>query len=469
MNSLQNRVAVPLTAAVVAAGALTGTPGWAAPPDNDARAAAQRISPPVTVSGTLVEATQEAEGFDSSSCESSDASVWYRFTAPKRGAIVIELDAAGDMDATVDLLQRVRSRLNPIECDDTDKRGIATIDTDALTGGDEYAIRVGNQEGSVADAFTLRVLVPSPPPEPPGKPLPAKGVKDKVNRLTNVGDAYTTPMIAGRTMRLSLRSDTCTRLEVYGPGTRDFDGDAEKVLGCKGYGLYTPTESGRHHLVVAASSRTRGTQRYKLRVAPARRDDTTPGIFIRNNARVSGKVNGGVDSRDLYRFDVTRRSTLSLSVTGDAELRLVREDGARFRRGSVIEGRIAAGRYYVAVEGTGRYTLRRVSRTITRSSLRFNGRRTVTVQPGSSTRLGLRVSPAVDGRAVIEVERLDPIEGWQFLQRYRVGVRSGSASVTFNPPSVGRYRAFAVYKGTSTAAPSESGTARLRVQGPLVD
>lgn len=464
-------VGIASAMAVVLSGLVGATTSWAAPPGNDNRADAQVVVPPERVKGTLVEATQEFDGLDFSRCSrrGSDTSVWYRFTAPERGSIVIELDAAGDMDATVDLFERVRSQLNFVDCDVTDRRGIATIDTDRLTGGDEYAIRVGKEVGSVADSFALRVLVPSPPPQPPGKPLPAKGVKDTVDRLSNAGDAYSTRLLEGRTIRLSLRSSTCTRLDVYGPGTRRFDGEVEKALSCGGYALFTPTETGRYSLVVSAAGRTRGTQRYKLRVAPARRDDTTPGVFIRNNAKVSGKVNQGIDTRDLYRFDVTRRSTLTLRVSGDTQMRLVGEDGRRIDGGQIIDRRIAAGRYYVAVEGSGRYTLRRVSRTITSSTLRVNGRRTSTVAPGAAARLSLRVRPAVEGRGLIEVQRLDPIEGWQFQRRYRVSVRAGAADVTFSPPTIGRYRFFAEYKGTRIAAPSSANTARLRVQGPLID
>lgn len=445
----------------------TAPPSWAAPPSNDNRADAIRVNPPQDVTGTLVDATIEPTS-DSSECAGTDASVWYRFTAPKRGAIIVQLDAAGEMDATIDLYRQVRSKLEWEDCDETDSKGVATIDDDGLEAGSDYAIRVGNQTGSVANTFSLRVLVPSPPPEPPGRPLPDKGVKNRVDRLVNPGDAYWTRMQEGRTMRLSLRTSHCTALEVYGPRTGSFSSSPEKTLQCGGYRLFTPTETGRHFLVVRAGQ-SRYQQQYKLRVAPARRDDTSPGVFIGNNAKVKGRVNGGIDARDLYRFDVTRRSTLSLNVTGGPEMKLVRDDGGRIGRGDFIDRTVSAGRYYVAVQGTGKYTLKRVSRTITRASLSFNGRRSSTIGPGSSAQLTLRVRPAVAGPSLISVERFDPIDGWQFLRRYRTGVTGGTATVSFTPPSVGRYRAFGEFKGTPTAAPDDTGVARLRVQGPLVD
>lgn len=441
-------------------------PSWAAPPDNDNRANAIRVKPPQDITGTLVDATLEKA--DESYCGDTDGSVWYRFTASQRGAVIVELDAGGDMDATVDLYRQVRSKLDWVDCEGTDSKGIATIDSDDLEPGGDYAIRVANQTGSTAASFQLRVLVPSPPPEPPGRRLPTKGVKSRVDRLADSGKAYWTRMREGRTMRLSLRTRQCTTLEIYAPGTRDFDGVPEKTLQCGGFRLFTPTESGRHFLVVRAG-RSRGAQPYHLRVAPARRDDTIPGVFIGNNARVEGRVNGGLDARDLYRFDVTRRSTLTLRVSGGPSLRLVRDDGRRLARGSWIERSIPVGRYFVAVEGSGKYTLSRVSRTITSSRVSFNGRRSTTVSPGSAVRLALGVRPAVTGPGSILVERFDPIDGWQFLRKYRMSISNGSATTSFVPPSVGRYRAYGKFAGTRIAAKSDSGVARLRVQGPLVD
>jgi hypothetical protein len=299
--------------------------------------------------------------------------------------------------------------------------------------------------------------------------LPAKGVKNSVDRLLNPGDAYHAFMREGQTMRLSLRVRQCTALEVYGPATTDFDGNGVAQLACGGYTLFTPTESGRHYLVVRAG-KSRDKQPYRLRIATANRDDTTPGIFIRNNAKIRGKVNGGIDFRDLYRFDVTRRSTLTLSVSGGPTIRLVRADGSAVSRGDYIERTVRAGRYYAAVQGEGKYTLRRISRTITSSFVRVNGRRSVTLSPGGTAQLSLNVRPGVAGRGVITVSRLDPIDGWQFARRYRVNVNNGRATVSFRPPSVGRYAIVGEFNGTRTAAASEAyQPARFTVQEPLSD
>lgn len=463
-----NRTLAALSTGLLVATVAAIQPAWAAPPPNDNRADAITLDPPAQVQGTLVDATIEP-GTDSSNCGSTDGSVWYRFVAPKRGAIIVQLDAAGEMDATIDLFKQTRSKYEYTDCAETDAKGVATIDNESLEAGGTYAIRVGKEYGSVADTFTMRVLIPSPAPEPPGKDLPAKGVRNSVDRLANPGDAYHTFMREGRTMRLSLRVRQCTALEVFGPGTNGFGGTPVLTLSCGGFSLFTPTESGRHYLVVRAG-KSREKQTYRLRVATANRDDTTPGIFIGNNARVRGKVNGGIDYRDLYRFDVTRRSTLTLSVSGGPTMRLVREDGSRVSGGDYIDRTVRAGRYYVAVQGQGTYTLKRISRTITNTNVRANGRRSITVSPGSTVQLSLNVRPAVSGRGVMTIARFDPIDGWQFARRYRVTVSNGRATVAFQPPSVGRYLVLGEFKGTRTAAASEAyNPARFKVQAPLSD
>ena len=106
-----------LSALVVVGAALVTAPtAWAAPPSNDNRADATVVDPPQSLTGTLVEATLEASQ-DSSNCGDTDGSVWYHFTAPPRGAVVLQFDAAGEMDATVDLYKQVRSKLTWVDCD----------------------------------------------------------------------------------------------------------------------------------------------------------------------------------------------------------------------------------------------------------------------------------------------------------------------------------------------------------------
>jgi hypothetical protein len=440
-------------------------PAWASAPANDNRVDAVTLTPPQTVTGTLVESTLEA--VNDPSCYGTDGSVWYGFEAPATGEIVIQLDAAGQMDATMDFFKVDRSKLDPLECQATDSQGNATIDRGGLEAGATYALRIGNQIGSVADTFQLRVLVPTPPPTPPGRHLPSTGVRNRVDRVLNSAEAYWTSWRAGRTMRLSLFTDRCTSLRVFGPGTKSFTADpALMTSGCGGFSMITPRQTGRYYLVVAAA-RDRAIHHYVLKVAPARADDIAPGILIHNHAAVRSSVNGRLDSRDLYRFDVVRRSALTLRLSGNPTMTLLSADGDRLGSGDLISRHVRAGRYYVAVSGDGSYTLRYAAKTITRAHLLVNGRQRATLAPDRAAHWQLRVTPRVKGPSVITVERFDPIEGWQFMRTFNRLVRHGTARVTWTPPSVGRYRAYATYLGSRNAAPADSGLAWLTVQRPL--
>ena len=59
----------------------------------------------------------------------------------------------------------------------------------------------------------------------------------------------------------------------------------------------------------------------------------------------------------------------------------------------------------------------------------------------------------------ILVERLDPLEGWQFHRRVVRRSGSGRAVASFVPRRPGRFRASAVYSGSRLWAPSETGYA----------
>jgi hypothetical protein len=276
--------------------------------------------------------------------------------------------------------------------------------------------------------------------------------------------------------------EACVSLSVYAPGTRSFDdGDTVKSLRCGGYVLFTPGagEGGRYSFYVQASSSRRGAQRYHLQVARAAADDTAPGVFLHNFARVRGAVRGsGVDVVDLYRFDVKTRSTLfaSVATSGSLDLVLLRDDGTRLacacgeEGGAELHRGLRPGRYFLAVRAVdgsnAKYTLRRASRTITKSKIQVNGKRVAQVAPGTTVRVAVVTSPRVSGPTTITVERFDPLSGWQFVRRVHVG--SGGA-LSFTPPAVGKYRFRGSFDGTRGAAPSNTGVARLTVAGPLVE
>jgi hypothetical protein len=448
----------------------------AAPPSNDNRADAQAIgSLPATVDGTTVDSTKEDE--PGSFCGQNAGSVWYRVKPPK-GRVVVSISANGDLDAVVDVYRVTRSQLGDVTCEVTDTKGKADL-TFNSGGKATFLIRVSQQMGSAADTFKLTVQLGQPAAQPPGSSLPSQGARGTLDRVLNPSVAYSIRMVAGQTYRIHLSTgESCTPLALYRPGTRSFASRVPvKRLSCGGYMLYTPRggKSGRYTILASAPSQ-RGGVRFRLTGGQATMDDTTPGRFISNYARVRGSLTGsGLDVVDLYRFDVKRRSDLLVAVKSQAgfELSLLKDTGHALQTSEgEIRTRIPRGRYYLAVraaEGTfGSYTLSRLSRTITRLGLSANGKRTATVKPAASVRLGVAVKPGTSGPVRVVIERFDPLEGWQYSTRYMVRTSgAGTASIAWTPPSVGRYRVVASFQGTRGFSPSLSGYAKVRVEAPL--
>ena len=444
----------------------------AAPPANDQRAAAQPLALPAGVTGTTRDSTLETD--EPPSCAGLRGSVWYSIQPAAGRRIVARLAASGDLDAVVDVFERTRSQLTPVECDIGNKRGQAEVSF--RTPSKEpasYVIRVGQRANSVPGTFRLDVFTPEPPPRPPGPQLPAGGVTRTVNDTTNASDAFSTVMRAGVTYRIHrAQARGCTRLELFAPGTTDFEDDAPvKTAGCGGYFLFTPAagEGGRYSLVVNAQQRRRNDQRYHLQVSRARQDDTSPGLPLANYQRARGSLRGsGVDVVDLYRFSIATKSQLRLRVSGGFRVQLLRDNGARLGSGDgEFERQVSKGRYFVAVRAlktaSGRYVLQRAARAVTRASITIDGKTSAQSAPGRAVRIAVHITPRVAGPVRITIERFDPLAGWQFNRRVRTVASGGTASVAFTPPSEGRWRASAEYRGTRLAAPSDTGLARVPV------
>ncbi|MEA2479904.1 MAG: hypothetical protein QOJ07_1826 [Thermoleophilaceae bacterium] len=469
-------------AAVVAAACIVPALALAAPPSNDAREDAAPLTVPGSTTGTTTDSTREAN--EPFTCGDQAGSVWYAITAPSKGDVIVNLAAQGDLDAVLDVFKRKRSQLSPVDCQQTDDKGDASIDARAAKG-DQFLIRVSQRSSSVAGDFKLDVVIAQPAENPPGRSLPSKGASGRLERVTTPSDAYSLRLREGVKYRVNLApsdSSACLPLQIFPPGTSDFESDDPvEQFSCGGYGTFTPGpgEGGRYSFVPTIG-RERSAQRYHLQVARVAGDDVAPGIFVRNYQRKKGKLNGhGVDVQDLYRFDVTRRSALSLQLSTNAgfDLQLLRESGGRLAcacgndGSSGIRASLRRGRYYALVKARdgarGSYSLTRISRTITRTKAVVNGRGKTTVRPGRSVQLGVRVTSGAGGPAQLLLERFDPVDGWTFIRRFKVQVRGGSGSASFRPPSIGSYRVRAIYEGSRSAAQSKSGFARFRVDVPL--
>ena len=457
--------------------ALLPTAALAAPPPGDARVAPRDLGRlPALVRSTAVDATLDEDEPGSICGPPIKNSVWFSFTAPTTRELLVALDAAGDMDAIVDVFVRERSQLMPLSCQQTDRRGAATIDADTAAGT-THLVRVAPLANSVADDFTLRVVQPDEPAGPPGPALPAGGRSGQVDRFANPDDAWSTRMREGRTYRINLVTvgPGCAQVALYAAG--GFGGDAEATLACDDHAAFTAPESGRYTLHVRAPRASRARLPYRLRVGRAGRDDTAPGIELPDDRRLAGSLNGAeLDALDLHRFSIARRSDvrLRLRTAHDFDLRLLTDGGRRIGCGCRSAGskeltrRLSPGRYFIAVRArdgaTGRYVLSRLARVITRSRMRVDD---ATVGPGETVSLSLRVTPAVSGRARLLVERYDPLAGWLFHSRHSPRVSGSEATVPFHPPSVGRWRATGEYLGTRVTSASQGGTVRFRVLEPL--
>ena len=310
----------------------------AAPPPNDGRADAQVLTVPSTVRGTTVDATTE-EGEPISSCASSSHSVWYSIAPSAARDLVIELDAAGDLDAVVEVYRRTRSQLASVTCGQTDRRGRLTLDFSQARNAD-LLVKVGQRDNSSSDAFSLRVVAPDTPERPPGRALGRSGASASVDRIANPDDAYGVSMHAGTTYRVHLVSrERCVTASLYPPGTGSFeDGSPVRNFDCDAYFIYTPGpgEGGRYSIQVRAPRSRRGALPYHVQVARAGEDDTAPGTPLANDVRVRGSLRGSAaDVVDLYRFDVRRPSILDLRLRAGASspfnLQLVGEGGRRIR------------------------------------------------------------------------------------------------------------------------------------------
>ena len=455
---------VGLVAAVIAA-----IPAFADPPSNDRRGDARPVAVPDSVQGTTRDATTDGNE-PGSSCSGSDATVWYSLDPQTTQRVAIELRAQGDLDAVVDVYRRDRSQLEIVDCDATNRRGRAAV---VFTANREerYLIRVGRRFRSEHGQFTMELFAPEPEATPPGRRLPSGGGRATVDRARDLSDAWSRFLQAGTSyvFTVASRSDGCPRVEVYEPGIGSFDGAVpEKVRRCNAHGLFTPDRDGRYSFLVRPGRGESDPQRYLLKVRRAGLDDTAPGNIVRNYERVRGHVGPRrADVVDLHRFYVHRRSDATLRFSAPGELRLelrnVRGRLIATGFGEEIRTVLRRGRYYATVRSTSaegsEYTLRPAIRTVTSAGIGINGRREAVISPGQAATVGVRVRPPASGRITIVVERLDPLEGWQFHRRFVRRTGSGRATATFVPRRPGRFRASASYSGSRLSAPSETGYA----------
>jgi hypothetical protein len=293
-------------------------------------------------------------------------------------------------------------------------------------------------------------------------------------------------MHPGTTYRVHLVSRRrCVNAALYAPGTSSFaGGETVRSFDCDDYFLFTPGpgQGGRYSIQVQAPRSRRGALPYHVHVSRAGEDDTAPGAELANDVRRRGALRGGgADVVDLYRFDVRRPSILDLRLRAGSSspfnLQLVAASGRRIacacgEFGSQgIRLQLKPGRYFAAVRArdgaNGRYAISRLTRTITRTTVLVDGRRNADVRPGGTATIRVGVTQDANGPVTADVERFDPLAGWQFYTRFSRRASGGSAAIAFTPPSEGRWRVRATFEGSRQFAPSGPAGAAFTVGEPL--
>ncbi len=456
-------------------------------PGNDSLVNAQTIrSLPATIEGTTVGATLEPNERESDCSVSTDDSVWYALRLPSTHRVAINLKAAGSLDATIDVYHAIRSELAPVGCQRTDSKGKASISFNASKNG-LYDIRVAALAGSQLAAFTLEAFTPTPAVRPPGARLSPAGASGRVDRIQNINAAYSFEMHAGVSYMLSLANETsgaCVTGRLFSPGTHSF-GDGEEAgasalfhIECGGFKLFTPGPGagGLYSFEVTPRKNYLGIQRFHFQIGEAGPTETAPGLLLANYAKAHGSLSArSTHVLRLYRINVATHSNLDLELSApesaDFKLQLrdasgkVIECGCEGVGAERVQRQLNPGTYYAAVsvagDSSGHYVLTRKSRTITKTEVSFEGSG---VSPGTPTAIAVKISPAVSGPVRVEVERFDPVFGWQFYKEDRAFAGEGSASISFAPPTVGLWKARASFEGSRTASPSEAGYTYLHVK-----
>lgn len=483
------RFRVVLAAAAVG-GALVCVAGAASAP-RASSAAPSDANPIASVPATIEGKTNGATVSKSEplpSCGSARGIVWYTVKAPRRGALVASLQAGGDLDGAVVVVRVARSQRHEIVCASTDSHGKAVAAWQAYQDG-SYLIGVVRSSQSKNGPFRLTLLSAERPETPPGQALPSGGVQSNVNPVLDNADAWSLRMERGTTYRVNLTTPGhCLELEIYRPGAYSF-GLAEPVRSssCGGYVVFTPglDGGGLYSLVVRAAGTTPVEYPYHLESAAYELDDGAPGIELASGEWATGALDGhGVDLVDLYHFTVQRPNQLTKidleqKPNVGFDLVVLHEDGVRVACACDTQGRqvlresLAPGRYFVAVrsrhKATGAYRLRVVTRDVTTTTISVHGAKFYEAPAGTSVPLSVYVTSASHGgRVQIEIDRLDPLFGWQFASVLTGNVNAGGRFVAnWTPPWVGYWRARARFVGTEFSNFSESDYVRVHVVKPL--
>ena len=254
------------------------------PAANDARGGAQALGRlPASVRGTTVDATLEASELGSG-CTQTKNSVWFTFTAPSNRPVLIALDAGGDLDATIDVYERERSQVTPVDCRNTNRRGAATLDIDA-SGGTSYYIRVGARRELSRCSLRPAGRGPGRGRDVPGSQAAAQGrgrsgrpPGERGRRLGGAAGAGPDVPAELRLVRRPLRRRRALRQRGL---VRERSGPPSALR--RLHGLRSGRERHLQRAGPRATRLARADQLPRSASAARRRDDTAPGIRLGND------------------------------------------------------------------------------------------------------------------------------------------------------------------------------------------
>src|SRR4051794_23632421 len=136
-----------ICSALVVATAFIDAGAAAADASNDRVAEAQVVQAlPATIGGST-EGAAISKGEPSLSCTRAKAILWYSLKAPRRGPMVVRLNAGSKLDAAVAVYRVVRNRRTRVACRRTDVHGRAHLAWYGYSDG-SYLIAVARRAQS---------------------------------------------------------------------------------------------------------------------------------------------------------------------------------------------------------------------------------------------------------------------------------------------------------------------------------
>jgi len=429
-------------------------------PANDDLQAATPLSVPAKTTGTTEGATYSDD--DPELCSDAYAPVWYSLKPTQSGRIAMRLTVRGRADSVVAVFRQDRSKLVALGCDLSNVAGVAGVPFDAARGA-TYLVAVAAPWSAVVGEFVLESVRVAAVTFP-GVRL-VRDADVALDPLLRPSAAFSLHLLQGTTYRIGASArDAC----VHAALLRSASAAAATVVeseGCSGYLVYTrgADTTGAFPLLVSMPEGRATNVHVVIRRAEA--DDLAPGLTISNGTVRHGALAArGGDVVDTYHFRVgtIADATIALRGTLGADLLLFDTKGKSLgcacdgRRSAEIVKRLAPGMYLTVVRArpaaAGRYGLTLRLRQPTVTGVRMTP--TPGRHPSLKVSTDVRPTPG-GGRLVLELDRFDPLSGWQFVASSSHISSRGRTSFALRP-ALGGWRVRVHYRGTLSASPSDS-------------